>query len=720
MLNGYDADIIHVFAGIIQFAMIAKSKSPVNILCNRHELRNNGKHFTMNTRISHMYENVRNGFYRRFRTGCIPSEKLAEIYNTLPPFTAVSEAFKLLLQLENPVIIPKEKFQFIRTLSGNAVPPAKVGRRVENITPDWHVLLRDGLEKRRDMIRNKLESSALAPESRSFLLAADEMLEAVCTFAEKYACAADTAGEYELAALLRKVPAKAPETMYEALQAVFFTFSLLHLTGCTLQGFGRMDQYLYAFYQHDLDAGILTRESAVELLEEFFIVLNRENDLYGMMQRGDDGESLMLGGCKTDGSSAVNDLTLLLLEVSETVAMINPKINLRVNSDTPDEILQAGLRLARRGLGFPQYCNDEVIIPALVKFGYPLETARDYTVAACWEFVVKDGRDIPNCASVNLALAADRAIRKALADGLPFAVLLENVKDEIRKQVPRPCPELLPNPLFSVLNDLCLERARDIHDGGGNHYHYGIHGCASSTAADSLAAVKTLVYDQKNVAPEKLLAALENNFAGEDELRKLLKSVSKTGNDEPLSNEMLKFVFNAFADAVGEVSPDRRGGRIRPGTGAAQNYVMMTQHPDHIYYLRATADGRKEGEFFSSSLSPAPGVRAKGILSIFLTYGQLPYDRLCNGGPITLELSPAYFRNPDALNKGAGIIRAFVKSSCQQLQMNVLDRDKLIEAQKHPELHRDLVVRVWGWSGYFTELDKAFQDQIIGREAYGA
>jgi formate C-acetyltransferase len=183
---------------------------------------------------------------------------------------------------------------------------------------------------------------------------------------------------------------------------------------------------------------------------------------------------------------------------------------------------------------------------------------------------------------------------------------------------------------------------------------------------------------------------------------------------------MLNFVFTTFADAVEAVPPDARNGRIRPGTGAAQNYVKMTQNPDHPYYLKATADGRKEGDFFSSSLSPAPGVKAKGILSIFNSYGKLPYNRLCNGGPITLELAPTYFRNPDALNKGINIIKAFVKSRCQQLQMNLLDREKLIDAQKKPENYRDLVVRVWGWSGYFIELDKEFQDQIINREAYNS
>ena len=673
----------------------------------------------MNERISAMYEKTRNGFYRRFRTGEIPQDEIDRIYRELPPHQAAVAALKTALSPAKPVIIPGERFQFTRNVTGNAIAPMQVGRRIENITPDWEILLRDGLNKRLAICRQQLEDKTLEPEKREFLESAAAMLTLTNDFAAAYSRAAADAGETELAQLLKKVPAEAPETLYEALQAIYFVFSMLHFTGCTLLGFGRMDQYLYPFYRRDLEQGVLTETEAAELLEEFFVMLNRENDIYGMMQRGDDGESLMLGGCKPDGSPAVNELTLLLLQVSETVAMINPKINLRVDSDTPDEILLAGLKLAKRGLGFPQYCNDEVVIPALIKFGYPPEAARDYTVAACWEFVVRDGRDIPNCASVNLALAADRAIRKALRENLDFPGLLEEVKHFIKEQVPQPFPVLLPNPLFSAISGRCLERGRDLHCGGGSHYHYGIHGCASSMAADSLAAVKTLVYDSRKIAPAELLAALENNFADCEKLLALLKTAPKTGNADPVSSEMLKFVFNAFADVVEQLPPDARGGRIRPGTGAAQNYVMMTQCPDHPWYLRATADGRKEGEFFSSSLSPAPGVRAKGVLSIFRTYGQLPYDRVCNGGPLTLELSPAYFRNPDALTKGVQLIRAFVASGCQQMQMNLLDREVLIDAQKHPERHRDLVVRVWGWSGYFTELDKPFQDQIIGREAYG-
>ena len=480
-----------------------------------------------------------------------------------------------------------------------------------------------------------------------------------------------------------------------------------------------MDQYLEPYYRRDLEAHRLTRAEAGELLAEFFIMVNRENDIYGMVQQGDDGESLMLGGCRRDGSSAINDLTLLILETSYDVSMINPKINLRVDSHTPEYILEAGIRLTGRGLGFPQYCNDEVVIPSLVKFGYPLEDARDYTVAACWEFVVKNGRDIPNNMAVNLALAADRAIRWALREHADFDALLEHIAPAIREQIKMPEPELLPNPLFSAFSGRCLERGRDLHAGGGDHLHFGCHGCGSSTAADSLAAVKKWVYDRKEVMPEALLRALETDFREDEALRKKMQDAPKTGNADPETDGYLKFIFDTFADELAKLGKNKYGGRIRPGTGSAQSYVLLTR-TDRKFRLGTTADGRRDGEFISSSLSPAPGVRANGIFSILKTYGTLDYDKLCNGGPITLEFSPAYFRSAEAREKTVNFLRAFVNSKCQQIQMNVLDRATLLDAQAHPERHRDLIVRVWGWSGYFVELSRDYQDQIIGRTAYGA
>ena len=184
-----------------------------------------------------------------------------------------------------------------------------------------------------------------------------------------------------------------------------------------------------------------------------------------------------------------------------------------------------------------------------------------------------------------------------------------------------------------------------------------------------------------------------------------------------MSNELLKKVYDKFADSV-EIISKKYNLPIRPGSGSASMYAVYTQK-DHLLRVHATANGRRDREYLSASLSPSPGVKAKGLLSIFKSFSKIDYSRICNGGPITVELSSTYFQNQATLMKTVQLLRAFVKSGCQQLQMNILDKAVLLDAQKHPENHKDLIVRVWGWSGYFVELDKVFQEQIIGRCTYG-
>ncbi len=218
--------------------------------------------------------------------------------------------------------------------------------------------------------------------------------------------------------------------------------------------------------------------------------------------------------------------------------------------------------------------------------------------------------------------------------------------------------------------------------------------CGSSTAADSLMAVKKYVYDEKQISSAELLDALENNFKGHEALPELLKNAPKVGDNTHETNYFLNLVYENYADVIEEVQNSGYGdGRIRPGTGSAMGYAWFTQNESENR-LRATADGRRDGEYLSANLSPAPGVRAPGILSILQVYGKLDYSRLCNGGPITMEFAPVYFRNEEVIAKTIIFLRAFVKSGCQQLQLNVLNREVLLDAQKHPEMHRDLIVRV--------------------------
>ncbi|MBQ8753979.1 MAG: hypothetical protein IJZ19_03040 [Lentisphaeria bacterium] len=676
----------------------------------------------LNERLETLREKTRSGYYHQFRTNTLDFEAIRQECEAYSLHGAPAHYFQRVVHAETPVIIPGEKLQFTRTV-GVCIPRILKGREMENLAPDYKLLLRQGISGRLEVIGNALTDENLTDMEKDYLLASRQCLLDMADCAERYACAAEKMGENELAALLRKVPFYPAETLHEALQSIYFTCAMIRLSTACHIGFGRTDQYLLEYYRRDLAEGRETRESARDLLTEFFIMLSRDYDLYDGIQPGDNGQSMVLGGCLPDGTSAENELTILLMEVAADLAMIEPKINLRVSSGTSEEVLRSAARLSGCGLGFPQYCNDEVVIPGLVKFGYPLEKARDYIVAACWEFVVPGGRDVPNLFPINLALAADRAIRKALKAGEDFGKIKTHLKEEIQVIFDQEWSgfknmTFLPNPPFSAFCTGALESRRDMNYTGGTHRNFGCHGCGSSTAADALAAVKHFVYDEKSIAPGEFLDALEKNFEGTENLRARLRSSGEqVGCGSRLADEMLKLVFNSFAEVLEEAGNNGFGGKFRPGTGSALNYVLLTQ-TDHPQRLHATADGRLDGEYISSSLAPAPGVKAAGILSVLESFRHIDYSRICNGGPITMELDPVYFKSEKAIEKMISFLRAFVRSGNQQLQLNTLDADLLRHAQQHPEEHRDLIVRVWGWSGYFVELDRVYQNQIISRQAF--
>ena len=199
-------------------------------------------------------------------------------------------------------------------------------------------------------------------------------------------------GRNDLAEIFDRTPALPPRTYREALQSLRLCHAVVWLSSHYHVGLGRFDQYCWPYLQADLEAGRLDIAAAEELLAEFFISLNKDSDLYPGVQQGDNGQSLMLGGVRRDGSNAVNELTRMVLRVARDVAMIDPKINLRINKDTDLDLLSLAGELTRLGLGFPQYSNDDVVIPSLTAHGYDLEDARDYTVAACWEFIIPGTR----------------------------------------------------------------------------------------------------------------------------------------------------------------------------------------------------------------------------------------------------------------------------------------------------------------------------------------
>ena len=585
---------------------------------------------------------------------------------------------------------------------------------VFNLTADFGPAIRDGLDARLAQMRERLARARAEgdAEGAAFLENAILSVEAVLGFVERYRAAAEARGLADVAATLARVPRFGARTFREALQSLRALHYAMWCEGEYHCGLGRIDQYLLPYFEADRAAGRLDDAGALELLEEFFVACNRDSDLYVGVQQGDNGQSVMLGGVTRDGRPAFNDLSRLCLEACGQLKLVDPKINLRVDRNTPVEIYRLGTRLTAKGLGFPQYANDDVVIPALEKWGYAPEDARDYTVAACWEFVIPGrGMDIDNIDAVSFPGALDAALRAANGMG-DYAAVEAAFLAEVRRRADALVEkyrhvEILPGPFVSAISTGCVERARDICK-GAKYNNFGIHGTGISVAVDSLASVRELVFEKKMVTLTELVRLLDTDFADRPDVLAAAKAAPKMGNADPRADEIAKRVIAFWGHAFDGKRNDR-GGVFRPGTGSAMYYVW------HAREIPASPDGRLSGHPFPANWAPSLDVPVKGPVSVVRSFTEPDLGPVCNGGPLTIEIHDSAFAMPDGVDKVAELVRFFVLRGGHQLQINAIDRETLLDAQAHPENHRHLIVRVWGWSGYFVELDREFQDQIIKR-----
>ncbi|NLG12636.1 MAG: pyruvate formate-lyase [Lentisphaerae bacterium] len=645
----------------------------------------------------------------------------------LTPTQRSAEALKLMLAEEKPAFIPGETIAFTRTVT--QIPEqftedewkefrskAYLHEKgfVFNISPDYETTLKSGLLARRKLAKDRLELANQQQDALGieFLNAAISGIDAVIDLAKRYREEAKKLGLDHIAKTLEQVPEKPARTFLEALQF----FRILHFTlwceGEYHNGVGRFDQYMLPFLEHDLKNNILDEDQAFELLEEFFLTFNRDSDLYVGVQQGDNGQSLVLGGVDRDGKPAVNKLTRMCLKASCELKLIDPKINLRVSPDTPKELLECATELTREGLGFPQYSNDDVVIPGLVELGYELEDARDYAVAACWEFIIPGvGMDLANIGAVSLPAVIDKVIRKSNAK--TFEELQDQVADQLKAEADLLIAnwqrvEILPGPFVSTLCKGRIEQARDVCH-GNKYNNFGIHGTGLATAVDSLAAIQKLVYQDKDLTLQQLVALLEDDFNSNPKiLAKARFQCPKMGNDDDAADSIAVRLLDDYADAW-KGRKNSRGGIYRPGTGSAMYYLW---HADEI---PASADGRLKRQPFPANYAPSLNVKVNSPVSVVKSFTKPNLKRVINGGPLTLELHDSTFREEDGIEKVAALVKYFVQRGGHQLQLNAVNRDTLLDAQKHPEDHKNLIVRVWGWSGYFIELDKPYQDHVIKR-----
>jgi formate C-acetyltransferase len=642
---------------------------------------------------------------------------------------------------ERPYIHVDEQIVFTRTVP--SIPPIYTSEQLQvktagptlhelgpisNICADWGSVLSDGLLERKRVALETRHRLADEPEAVEFLDCAIETIDAVLDLAARYADEARRMGKSHVAKILERVPALPPRDFHEALQSLRLLHAVVWMGGHYHTGLGRIDQYLWPYLKKDLDSHRLDIAAGEEFLAEFFISLNKDSDLYPGVQQGDNGQTIMLGGHTRDGNDAVNELTHMAIRVALYTNMIDPKVNLQITGNTDLSLLTLATELTQRGLGFPKYSNDAVVIPALVAHGYDPEDAWNYTVAACWEFIIPGkGMKVVNICAVSMPLTADQAIRAGLIAHETFDGILkrtaQHIKEQVRDIVKSYSTLLLPPaPYYSVLMDGCLETGRDLSS-GLKYNNFGIHGAASSSAADALDAVQKLIFIDQSVQPEELLKAKSANFEGYEALQeRLLHEAPKTGND-PEADALLVTLFDALADACEATDDNGRGGRVRPGTGSAMYYVWLTRGKpgdSGDAPIGATADGRREGEFFSANLAPSPQAQVRGPISVLQAFSHLNYRRIFNGGPITMELSDSVFADPEGMTKCAMLVQTFAKLGCQQLQLNTVNPGTLLDAMEHPERHRNLIVRVWGGVATFASWRRSIRSISSGSTFMGA
>ena len=633
----------------------------------------------------------------------------------MPDIIRTAVRLETALANEVPFLAPDEIIAFTRTLPNlprifDDVEWEEITKahfihelgNVSNLSPDYGKIIRTGLLPILDRLQDNIEHQAMR-----------RSINAVLDLTARYEQAARAQGLTALADTLIQVPAHEARTFREALQSLRILHYAMWCEGDYHNTLGRFDQYMMPYLQADLDAGRETEDSAFELLEAFFLACNRDSDLYPGMQQGDNGQSIVLGGITPDGRDGYNLLSRMCLKASGELRLIDPKINLRVNKNTPIEVYELGTELTKLGLGFPQYENDDVAIPALVRLGYKLEDARDYAMAACWEFIIPGkGMEIPNIGALPFANTVDTVIRRHLCNCKNIDALKEEIKQEIFRSVRETLAKranlyIIPSPYLSLFFDNCLESARDISL-GCTYNSWGFHGTGLAPAADMLAAVDQVVF-HGNTAPETLLAAMEANFKGYDELHDLLKNhCPKMGNDEDTADQYAIWLLDTFAQSL-EGLTNERGGIIRAGTGSAMYYIF------HANELGATADGREKGVPLPANYAPSLNIRLNGPVSLIKSFTKPDLTKTINGGPLTIEFSESVFTQPESINKVAQLVQLFILRGGHQLQLNTVNRERLLDAQKHPENYRNLIVRVWGWSGYFVELDTCYQDHIIRR-----
>jgi formate C-acetyltransferase len=590
---------------------------------------------------------------------------------------------------------------------------------------------------------------------RSFAIACD----AVIVFAHRHAELADELAAQEadpqrhaellrIAQVCRHVPENAPRNFQEALQYYWFCHQavITELNGWDSFNPGHLDQHLLPFYRQGLADGSLTHEQARELLECFFIKFNNhpappkvgvtaaESGTYT------DFANINIGGLLRDGSDGANEISHLLLDIVEDMHLLQPSTNIQLSRKSPDHFLKHTLRVVGKGYGFPSIFNADAVVQEQLRQGKNLEDARGGGCSGCVEvgafgkeaFILTGYFNLPKCLELALHNGVDPQTGQQLgprtgaldlfhsfdevfaAYATQFRHFLE-IKLRGNHLIGRLYATRMPAPFLSVLTDDCVARGLDYNAGGARYNNTYVQFVGLGTLTDSFSSLRQLSFDATDhrLSLEEFVAALDHNFAGKEKLhQRLLHKTRKYGNDDDYADAIMTRIFDTCFDSL-DGRPDHKGGRYR---------IEMLPTTCHVYFgsvVGATADGRLAGTPVSEGISPVQGADRHGPTAVIRSASKM--DHLKAGGTLlNLKFTPALVSAEEGIDKWAHLVRSYFKLDGHHLQFNVVQAATLRAAQRNPEPHRDLIVRVAGYSDYFCDLSTALQEEIITRTEHEA
>ncbi len=545
----------------------------------------------------------------------------------------------------------------------------------------------------------------------------------------------------KMAAVCRKVPANAPETVHEMLQHYWF----IHLGVVTelnpWDSFnpGRLDQHLFPVYHKEIEQGSVTKDEVYELLGCFWVKFNNHPSPPKIGVTAQESNTytdfclINLGGVKADGTDAVNEMSYILLDVIKEMRILQPGSMIQISKKTPDNFIHKALDIIRTGFGQPSCFNTDAIIQELLRQGKSLADARNGGASGCVEtgafgtecYWLTGYFNLPKVLELTLNNGFDNRTGKqvGLETGYvgnykTFDQLIEAFRNQLNyfidikirgnNVIEKTFANYLPVPFLSLLVEDCISNGKDYNCGGARYNTSYIQGVGLGSITDILTSIRYNIFDNKNYTWDEVLKALKADFVSYEQMQyDMIYNTPKYGNDDDYADQHAEAVFEIYYDAVNG-RPTSRGGTHR---------INMLPTTSHIYFgsvIGATPDGRKAYLPLSEGISPFQGVDRQGPTSVIKSASKI--DHLRTGGTLlNQKFSPQFFEDEDSYSSLTALIRSYFSLDGHHIQFNVINAETLKDAQKHPELYRDLIVRVAGYSDYFNDLGEDLQNEIIRR-----